>query len=56
MSFVDKARNALQGTKGTVEEAVGDRTDDGELTADGKTDQHEADAKKLGEKVKDDLK
>lgn len=53
MSFVDKAKNAAEKAVGEVKEKVGDLTDKKDLQAEGKADQTKADAKGVGEKVKD---
>lgn len=53
MSAVDKAKNAVQGAKGKVEEAVGKASGDKDTEAEGRTDQASADLKNAGEKVKD---
>lgn len=55
MSLVDKAKNVVQQTVGKAEEAVGKRTDDAELTAQGQKDQSMGEARQETEKVKDAL-
>ncbi|GAB2916139.1 hypothetical protein GCM10027047_12450 [Rhodococcus aerolatus] len=55
MSFVDKAKNAAEDALGKAKEVVGDKTDNADLKAEGKADQHEASAKKTGENIKDKL-
>lgn len=56
MGIVDKAKNAAQKAAGEVKEAVGKRTDDRDLEAEGKKDQVRGDLKNAGEKVKDAFK
>lgn len=55
MGLVDKAKNAGQKAVGEVKEAVGRRSGDRQLEADGKKDQVAGDLKNAGEKVKDAL-
>lgn len=56
MSAVDKAKNVVQQTVGKVEEAVGKKTDDAELTAQGQKDQSMGAARQQTEKAKDATK
>ena len=56
MSGVDKLKNTAQDLTGKVKEVVGDKTDDPNLEAEGKSDQTKADLKNAGEKVKDAFK
>ena len=51
----DKAKDAVQQVAGKAEEAVGKRTDDAELTAQGQKDQSMGEARQDVEKAKDDL-
>lgn len=53
MSAVDKAKNVVQQTVGKVEEAVGKKTDDAELTAQGQKDQAMGAQRQKVEKAKD---
>jgi len=53
MSAVDKAKNVVQQTVGKAEEAVGKRTDDAELTAQGQFDQDKGSQRQSVEKAKD---
>ncbi|NIZ92649.1 CsbD family protein [Kineococcus rubinsiae] len=55
MSIADKAKNVVQQTVGKAEEAVGKKTDDAELTAQGHKDQSMGEARQHVEKVKDDV-
>lgn len=55
MSIGDKAKNVVQKTVGKAEEAVGKRTDDAELTAQGHKDQSMGAARQNVEKTKDAL-
>ena len=55
MSLADKAKNVVQQTVGKAEEAVGKRTDDAELTAQGQKDQTMGEARQGVEKTKDAL-
>ncbi len=56
MSAVDKIKNAAQETGGKVKEAVGEKTDDRDLQAEGQRDQVAGDVKQRGEHVKDAFK
>jgi len=51
----NKARNAAQGTKGTVNEAAGRATGNDRLKAKGKIDQAKSNVKKAPKRVKDRL-
>ena len=53
MSIGDKAKDAVQQVAGKAEEAVGKRTDDAELTAQGQKDQDMGEARMEVEKAKD---
>lgn len=53
MSIADKAKNVVQQTVGKAEEAVGKKTDDAELTAQGHKDQGMGEARQHVEKAKD---
>jgi uncharacterized protein YjbJ (UPF0337 family) len=53
MSLGDKAKDATQKIVGKVEETVGEHTDDQELHAQGKKDQHMGEARMETEKAKD---
>lgn len=53
MSFVDKAKNAVQDAAGKAKEAAGDASNNDELKTEGKADQAEASFKDAGEKAKD---
>lgn len=53
MSAVDKAKNVVQQAVGKVEEAVGKKTDDAELTAQGQKDQAMGAQRQNVEKAKD---
>ncbi|PWJ53122.1 CsbD-like [Quadrisphaera granulorum] len=56
MSTTDKLKNAVQQVVGKAEEAVGKRTDDPELTAQGQKDQAMGAARQNVEKAKDAVK
>lgn len=56
MGIGDKISNAAEDLKGKAKEAVGNAKDDDRLVAEGKADQAEAGAKKVGEDVKDAFK
>jgi len=56
MSIGDKAKDAVQQVAGKAEEAVGKRTDDAELTAQGQKDQGMGEARMDVEKAKDAVK
>lgn len=53
MSAVDKAKDVIQQAAGKAEEAVGTRTDDAELTAQGRKDQSMGEDRHDIEKAKD---
>ncbi len=53
MGAEDKARHAVEDTKGKVKEGWGKLTDNERLEAEGKIDQAKAQAGKAGEAVKD---
>lgn len=53
MSASDKIDNKAEELKGKAKEAVGNATDDDQLTAEGKADQGKSQLKQAGEKVKD---
>ena len=53
MSVGDKAKDAVQQVVGKAEEAVGKKTDDAELTAQGHKDQGMGEARMQTEKAKD---
>ncbi len=53
MGIGDKISNAAEEIKGKVKEAVGDKTDNERLEAEGQADQAKANLKQAGEKVKD---
>jgi uncharacterized protein YjbJ (UPF0337 family) len=53
MSAGDKIKNVVQQTVGKAEEAVGKKTDDAELTAQGQKDQSMGSARQSVEKTKD---
>lgn len=53
MSATDKAKNVVQQAAGKAEEAVGKRTDDAELTAQGQFDQGKGAQRQNVEKAKD---
>jgi uncharacterized protein YjbJ (UPF0337 family) len=56
MSASDKITNAAENLVGKAKEAVGTATNNDELAAEGKADQTKAQAKKVGEDVKDIFK
>jgi uncharacterized protein YjbJ (UPF0337 family) len=56
MGLDDKIANAAEHAKGTAKEAAGAATDNERLQAEGRLDQAKADAKKVGEDVKDAFK
>ncbi|MBF5082298.1 CsbD family protein [Quadrisphaera sp. INWT6] len=56
MSAVDKIKNAAQEAAGKVKEAVGEKTDNRDLQAEGQRDQVAGDVKQRGEHVKDAFK
>lgn len=53
MGIGDKISNAAEEIKGKVKEAVGDKTDNERLEAEGQADQAKANLKQAGENVKD---
>jgi len=53
MALDDKIRNATENLAGKAKEAVGRATGDEHLEAEGQADQTKAQAKKVGEDVKD---
>ena len=52
----DKISNAAEDLGGKAKEAAGNATDNDRLKAEGQADQVKADAKKVGESVKDEFK
>lgn len=56
MGLDDKIKNAAQDIAGKVKEAVGDHKNDEDLKREGQKDQAGAQAKKVGEDVKDVFK
>lgn len=56
MGIGDKIRNAAEHAGGKAKEAAGKTTDNERLEREGQTDQLKADAKKVGEDVKDQFK
>jgi uncharacterized protein YjbJ (UPF0337 family) len=56
MSIGDKAKDAVQKAAGHVEEAVGKKTDDAELTAQGQKDKAMSEDRLETERAKDDGK
>jgi uncharacterized protein YjbJ (UPF0337 family) len=56
MGLADKAKNAAENLGGKAKEATGKVTDNEQLEAEGKAQQTKADAKKVGEDVKDVFK
>ena len=56
MGLDDKIANAAEHAKGTAKEAAGTVTDTERLETEGQHDQAKADAKKIGEDVKDAFK
>ena len=53
MSVQDKAKNAVQSTKGSAKELAGRLTHDKQLESKGKRERTKNDLKQAGEKVKD---
>ena len=53
MSVEDKAKNAVQSTKGTAKQLAGRLTHDKQLESKGKRDRTKSDLKQAGEEVKD---
>ncbi|TLM84644.1 CsbD family protein [Pseudarthrobacter sp. NamE5] len=56
MGLGDKISNAAEDLGGKAKEVAGNATDNDRLRAEGQTDQVKADAKKVGESVKDEFK
>jgi uncharacterized protein YjbJ (UPF0337 family) len=56
MGLGDKISNAAEDLGGKATEAAGNATDNDRLKAEGQADQVKADAKKVGESVKDEFK
>ncbi|WP_461172396.1 CsbD family protein [Arthrobacter sp. Z1-9] len=56
MGLGDKISNAAEDLGGKAKEATGNATNNDRLKAEGQTDQVKADAKKVGESVKDEFK
>ena len=56
MGLGDKISNAAEDLGGKAKEAAGNVTDNDRLKAEGQADQVKADAKKVGESVKDEFK
>ena len=56
MGLGDKISNAAEDLAGKAKEAAGKATDNDRLEAEGQKDQVKADAKKVGESVKDEIK
>ncbi|BCW55856.1 CsbD family protein [Arthrobacter sp. FX8] len=56
MGLGDKISNAAEDLGGKAKEAAGTATDNDRLKAEGQADQVKADAKKVGESVKDEFK
>lgn len=56
MGLGDKISNEAENLGGKAKEAAGNATDNDRLKAEGQTDQVKADAKKVGEDVKDTFK
>ncbi|MDJ0319295.1 CsbD family protein [Pseudarthrobacter sp. PS3-L1] len=56
MGLGDKIQNAAEGAMGKGKETVGNATNNEHLAAEGQKDQVKADAKKVGENVKDEFK
>jgi len=56
MGLGDKISNAAEGLGGKAKEAAGNATDNDRLKAEGQADLVKADAKKVGESVKDEFK
>ncbi|MFD5224074.1 CsbD family protein [Microbacterium sp. NPDC058342] len=53
MGAMDDAKHNVEKMVGKAKEGIGDATDDESLQAEGKVDQVKADAKKVGDDVKD---
>ncbi len=56
MGADDKIKNAAQKATGKGKESAGEATGDGDMKAEGQTDQSKADLKSAGEKAKDAFK
>ena len=56
MGLDDKIDNAAEKMAGRAKEAAGNATNNDRLKAEGQADQVKADAKKVGESVKDEFK
>ena len=56
MGVGDKIQNEAENLGGKAKEAAGNATDNDQLRAEGQKDQVVADAKKVGENVKDAVK
>ena len=56
MGLGDKISNAAEHLGGKAKETAGNATDNDDLKAEGQSDQVKADAKKIGENVKDAFK
>ncbi|NUP59399.1 MAG: CsbD family protein [Pseudarthrobacter sp.] len=56
MGLGDKISNSAEELGGKAKEATGNATDNDRLKAEGQADQVKADAKKVGESVKDEFK
>lgn len=56
MGIGDKIQNAAEDLSGKAKEAAGNATDNDRLKAEGQKDQAVADAKRVGEDVKDAFK
>ena len=56
MGIGDKIQNAAEDLGGKAKETTGKATNDHDLEAEGHADQAKANAKKVGESVKDTLK
>jgi uncharacterized protein YjbJ (UPF0337 family) len=56
MGLGDKIGNAAEDMGGKAKEAAGKATDNERLEAEGPADQVKADAKKVGEDIKDEFK
>jgi uncharacterized protein YjbJ (UPF0337 family) len=53
MGIMDDAKHNAEKAVGKAKEGIGDATDNERLEAEGKRDQVKADAKKIGDDVKD---
>lgn len=56
MGLGDKISNEAEDMGGKAKEAAGNATDNDRLKAEGQKDQVKADAKKIGENIKDEFK